>query len=149
MKTFIDNTPMLQNNFAATVSGPSNVCASGTSFTINYLPPVDSIIWTCGPNLSISSGQNTASCNLSVIGIGSSWVRARLVSACGSVTIPQKDVWVGNPASPVIVGNTLLTCNLYLYRVSDNSQVTWTVSGPLRISGTNYGYKCNINYRYW
>lgn len=73
-----------------------------------------------------------------------SWVRARFVSACGSVTLPQKDVWVGNPASPIIVGNTSLTCNLYLYRVSDNSQVTWTVSGPLQISGTNYGYKCNI-----
>lgn len=39
------------------ISGPSTVCTSGATFSIENLPSqVNSIIWSCGPVLSISSG---------------------------------------------------------------------------------------------
>ncbi len=38
------------------ISGPSTVCPNGTAFTIENLPSFDSIIWSCGSYLYISSG---------------------------------------------------------------------------------------------
>ncbi|MDP3915822.1 MAG: S8 family serine peptidase [Bacteroidota bacterium] len=81
----------------ASIFGPSLACSSGATFTINNLPPIDSIVWTRGPNLTISLGQNTDSCIFSATGSGSSWVRARLVTDCGSITLPEKFVWAGAP----------------------------------------------------
>ncbi len=83
-------------------SGPNTVCSTGATFTINNLPPVDSIIWSCGPNISISSGQNTSTCNFYTTGEGNSWVRVRLVTSCGRIILPQKTIWVGEPLYPVI-----------------------------------------------
>jgi hypothetical protein len=125
------------------LSGSTLVCSSGAQFTVNNVPSGSAVSWTCSTNLSFdhqTGNPKTFTAN----GTGSGTIQAILVTPCGNITLPTKTVWVGAPASPVIVGNTSLTCSTYLYRVSDNSQVTWTVSGPLRISGTNYGYKCNI-----
>ena len=41
------------------ITGSSLICSSGASFTLDNIPPVDSIIWTCGPYLTVSSGQYT------------------------------------------------------------------------------------------
>lgn len=103
-------------------SGSSLVCSSGTTFTINNPPPADSILWITGPNLKISSGQNADSCTFSATGSGSSWVRVRLVNACGSVTLPQKDVWAGSLQIPVISGPISPRCDYtYTYRVDEAS----------------------------
>lgn len=99
IKDFINNTTILQNTFHSVISGPSTVCSSGNTFTITNPPPVDSIVWECGPNLTITSGQNTDSCTFSANGIVNSWVRATLVNNCGSITLPQKNVTGGLTAS--------------------------------------------------
>ncbi len=63
------------------ITGPTTVCSTGATFTINNLSAsVSSIIWTHGPNLSISSGQNSANCTFLATGNGASWVRANLVT---------------------------------------------------------------------
>lgn len=76
----------------ASISGPSRVCLSGTSFTIPNIPPVETIIWECGPYLRISSGQDSSTCIISATGNGSSWLRARLVTGCGEITLPNRNV---------------------------------------------------------
>lgn len=105
-------------NPATVISGSSTVCSSGNNFSITNLPPVSSIVWTCGPNLSISSGQNTSTCTVSATGIVNSWIKATLVTTCGTTfTLPQKDVTGGLRAS--FTGNTSID-----YRGSG----TWTAS---------------------
>lgn len=85
------------------ISGPTTVCSTGATFTLNNLPStVNSIIWTHGPNLTITSGQNTPNCTFSAIGNGSRWVRATLVTDCGDLTLPQQTVWVGVPINSSI-----------------------------------------------
>lgn len=84
------------------LSGPSIVCSSGAQFTISNLPPVDSIIWSCGPYLTVYSGQNTNSSIIKATSNGNSWVQARLVNACGSITLPRKEIWAGTPTPEII-----------------------------------------------
>ncbi|HKJ40946.1 MAG TPA: T9SS type A sorting domain-containing protein [Sunxiuqinia sp.] len=88
------------------ISGPSQVCSSGATYTVVDLPPVDSIIWSCGSNLAISSGQNTGSCTFIPTGSGTSSISVRLVTDCGDITLPQKSVWAGLTAS--FTGNTTI-----------------------------------------
>lgn len=79
----------------ASISGPSLVCSFGATFTIDNLPDVDSLIWETGPYLTVYSGQNTNSPVIKATGSGNSWVSARLVNDCDSITLPQKSVWAG------------------------------------------------------
>ncbi|MGD9978879.1 MAG: M4 family metallopeptidase, partial [Bacteroidales bacterium] len=79
------------------ISGPSTVCSSGSTFSVSNPPTIDSIIWSIGPNLTIYSGQNSNSPIIKATGTGNSWVQARLVTGCGSLTLPQRTVWAGIP----------------------------------------------------
>ncbi len=85
------------------ISGPSSslVCSYGSTFSVTYLPDVDSIIWSSGPYLTVYSSQNTNHPVIKATGSGNSWVRARLVNDCGSITLPQKTVWAGVPGMPI------------------------------------------------
>jgi Zn-dependent metalloprotease len=81
----------------AYISGPSVVCSSGSAFTVSNCPSSGtSIEWTPGPNLSRSSTQGSNPCTFTPTGSGSTWIRASLVSSSSSITLPQKDVSVGN-----------------------------------------------------
>ncbi|MDP3916075.1 MAG: S8 family serine peptidase, partial [Bacteroidota bacterium] len=133
------------------ITGPSVICTSGTTLSITPLAAPDSIIWSCGPNLAISSGQNTTSCNLSITGNGSSWVRARLVSACGSVTLPQKTVWVGTPIVTSVTGASPLGVYqpaTYYAELSSFSSMPdsyyWATSPSSGVTITSYGHYASI-----
>ncbi len=122
------------------ISGPSVVCSSGATFTINNLPTVNSIVWQCGDNLTVSSGQNTSTATISATGSWSSWVSASLVTSCGSITLPQYDVWAGNPSAPATIpdGSTIYETNRYstfTFRISNtgapgSSTTTGSWSAP-------------------
>ena len=79
------------------ISGSTLVCSSGSSFTINNLPTGATITWSQGPNLTRTSAQGANPCTFSSTGSGNSWVRATLVTSCGSITLPDKVVWFGTP----------------------------------------------------
>ncbi|MGQ7868298.1 S8 family serine peptidase [Sunxiuqinia sp. sy24] len=79
------------------LSGPSIICSSGASFSLSNLPPVDSITWEPGPNLSLTSGQNTSTGVFSATGSGSSWVDVTLNTVCGDISLPRKTVYAGTP----------------------------------------------------
>lgn len=133
------------------ISGSSVICTSGTTLSITPPAAFDSIVWTCGPNLVISSGQNTNSCNLSATSNGSSWVRARLVSACGSITLPAKTVWAGTPVVTSLTGTSPIgvyqPANYYLgisdYASSPDSY-SWGTSPLPGVSITSYGNYASI-----
>ncbi|MGE0020104.1 MAG: M43 family zinc metalloprotease [Draconibacterium sp.] len=144
LKDFIDNTTILQNVFHSYISSPSIVCTTGDIFKVNNLPPVDSIIWSTGPGLTIFSGQNTNSPVIKAIGNGSTWVGVRLVNDCGNITLPQKTIFAGAPYTPVIDGSNYITCDNELFTEGNNKTVTWSVYGPMQIVGQTYGYRCTI-----
>ncbi len=105
MKAFIDNTPMLQNTFTSTISGPSTVCSSGSTFTVNNLPTGSTISWDKSSNLILSSTSGS-SANFAPTSSGEGWVQATVNSSCGSsIILPRKNVWIGNPSTPTnIIG---------------------------------------------
>jgi hypothetical protein len=112
--------------------------SSFTNISLNY-------DWSASATLTEVGGDGTSS--YTVAGSaqsGSAIVTLTITTPSGATATSNKNVWVGPPATPVIDGNTTLTCNSSLYTISDNSQVTWSVSGPLQIVGTNYGYKCTV-----
>ncbi len=135
------------------ISGPTLFCSSD-SFTLNDLPPVDSIIWIPGPYLSISSGQNTSSCTFtrSPVNSGSSWVSARLVNDCGSITLPQKEVYVGGGTVEYIMGPlqaSTITANRYLIMTSSLSEPTsfdWFVTPSNSSVIYSYGSSADIEF---
>lgn len=91
------------------ISGSSPVCNSNSTFTINNLPPFNSIVWTPGPNLSISSGQNTDSCTFYTNASGNSSISAKVYTACGVINVPAINVCLGAPvinASEIVFSNS-------------------------------------------
>jgi hypothetical protein len=80
-----------------TISGPTLICSSGASFTVNNLPTGATIVWSQGPNLTRTSAQGAHPCTFSATGSGSSWIRATLVIGSDSVTLADKVIWSGPP----------------------------------------------------
>ena len=129
-------------NAGTVISGSATVCTSGATFTINNIPIMNSILWTCGPNLTIVSGQNTTSCIFKSISNGSSWIKAKLVTECGQiVNLSQINVWSGIPTvSPLISlanfdGSTYNSvCNSQNYSTNMDIQPTSSIVQWTRIA---------------
>ncbi len=123
------------------ISGPSVVCSSGATFTVNNLPPGTTVFWNESANLTEDpNNPGTFTAN----GSGDGWVRAILTTGCGEITLPRKTVEVGNPERPGVSGSATLDCRQLMYYEADRRIVSWSVFGPLEIVGSNYGYKCTI-----
>ena len=143
------------------ITGPSTVCASNSTFTIQNRPPDSEISWSHSGNLSIVSGQGTnqltvkqnengggietiMTSDLTETEYGSSGLINATFSVSSNYTT-NKTVWVGNPAfTPIVKGNSIISCSRYLYTEQNNRPVTWSVYGPFRIIGPNYGHKCTV-----
>ncbi len=137
----------------ASISGSTSVCPSGTQFTVN-LPAgtTTTINWNQSSNLSRVSDQGANPCTFSAIGPGAGWVQATLVTACGNVTLPQKNItavwptgtWVQNGQS-----HSLSTVNFINYG-------SWVTTTPACYSATSFnwqltgssGINWNQNYPY-
>ncbi len=89
------------------ITGPSTVCTTNSTFTLNNRPSGTTVSWTHSSNLAYVSGQGTdnytvKAANSSVKGAG--WVKATVSSSYGSQTITKK-TWVGAPDF-VLTGDT-------------------------------------------
>lgn len=102
------------------IDGPAQVCSLGAPFTIKNPLPVNSIVWNYGPNLTITSGQNTSTCTFKSTSTGDSWISAKLVTVCGRDTVLTKTVGAGGPA--IYSGNSLAYFNGGTYNNICNSQ---------------------------
>lgn len=79
---------------SAYITGPSLVCVSGGTFTVNNLPAGSTITWAFSTNLErVTSGTNYIT--LRAKSNGSGWLRATIASSCGQVILPQKNFLVG------------------------------------------------------
>jgi Zn-dependent metalloprotease len=129
------------------ISGPSLVCSSGATFTVDSLPTVDTIIWTTGSSLAVTGGQGTSSCTVSAIGSGSSWVQAELITASDTIVVPQLEVWAGLPEGPTVYPSTLIyqpVNNIFwVYIIESPGDPTetgfWETYGCVSLHGNNTG----------
>lgn len=79
------------------VSGASQVCSSGSTYTVSNIPNNGTVIWSCSPNLSFDNQPNSPKVFIAN-GIGSGWLQASIVNTCGdTITLPRKNVVVGVP----------------------------------------------------
>jgi hypothetical protein len=120
---------------AGPVTGPFFVCSSGASFTVNNLPTRANIVWNQGPYLTRTSEQGSNPCTFTSTGSGSSWVRATLITDCGSVTLTDKPVWAGTPVISSVSGPTSTPNNQWAayYAQPNNpamgvSDYSWTLN---------------------
>ena len=134
------------------ISGPSIVCSSGGSFTINNLPTGATITWSQGPYLTRTSAQGANPCIFSSTGSGSSWIRATLVKGSNTITLTDKVVWSGVPQVTVTGPSVGYIGGSYTYyaNTAPGAQITsyqWTLTPPY--DGNNiygYGYWANTSF---
>ncbi|MBN2639583.1 MAG: C10 family peptidase [Bacteroidales bacterium] len=115
------------------IDGPSDVCNSNSTFTLNGRPSGTTVNWLHSNNLVYVSGQGTdyytvKAANSSSNGLG--WVKAIVCSPCSDTL--KKDIWVGKPAVPGIMSpyvqvepNTLVTVDA---AAPGADSFNWTIS---------------------
>ena len=124
-----------------TITGPSLVCTSNSTFTLNNRPSGTTVSWIHSDHLVYVSGQGTDNYTVraaSSTAIGVGWVKAIVSNSCGNNTL-EKTVWVGKPITPIIfcpfnvVGMNSLIEVLAASPGADN--YTWSVGGGTITSG--------------
>ncbi len=148
-------TNTLQSVF---IEGSDIVCSSGSTCSIGNLSPGTSVTWTSSSNISFPSGNTGGTVTAkaySSTSSGTGWIEATINGACGDVTLPRKDVWVGLPLFSLIgEPNPLfprsLTTTIIDYSITEIpsgqgvNQVDWSYTGPIAsIAGSIY----KANYR--
>ncbi len=103
----INGNPM-PPSFDFQITGPSPVCSSNSTFTINGLPAGISVTWSHASSLfTYVSGQGTNSYVVKARSAnvnGSGWVQATINGPCGPIQLSPKTVWVGTPPPGQILG---------------------------------------------
>jgi len=79
------------------LSGPSLVCSSGSSYSIQNLPTGSTIIWTPSPNITRVSTQGLNPCTFEANEYGNGWIDATINNGCTSITLPRKNVSTDMP----------------------------------------------------
>ncbi|HNS30664.1 MAG TPA: T9SS type A sorting domain-containing protein [Tenuifilaceae bacterium] len=133
----------------SSISGPTTVCSSNATFTLNNLPAAHSVSWSRSSNLTYVSGQGTVNYTVKAASpttSGSGWVRATVSGPCGDVVLPQHDLWIGAPSSLTRINgfpnNGMLfgSSSYYNFSVSPPNiqgvtQYDWIVFGGTILSG--------------
>lgn len=78
------------------ISGPTLVCSSNSTFTLNGIPVGTTITWNKSPNLNYVSGQGTTTYTVSGNINGEGFVSALV---CENFQVPQKNFHVGGYSS--------------------------------------------------
>ncbi len=142
----------MYDGVAPQISGPSVVCSSGSTFLIDNLPNVDSIIWIPGPNVTVHSGQYTDSPVIKATGDGVGGISVRLVNACGEITL-GKYLWAGTPVIIGLDGPTYVPSDvdtryypLYGYPVASPTNFMWIVTPDDGVSYDSFGWSTLVNF---
>jgi len=139
LHNIITNSPKLQAlSYVIDITGSTSVCSSNSTFTIHNRPPNTTISWTRSSNLAYVSGQGTDNYTVRAIRNGNGWVQASV----NGVTF-RKNVWVGNPQTPVIFFPfNKVGLNSYIETSAISAGATyytWTIGGGTLLwgQGTN------------
>lgn len=87
------------------ISGPTTVCNTNTTFTLNNMPAGYTVSWTRSSNLAYVSGQGTGTYRVKATSSttsGPGWVQAVVSGPCGDLPPLRRSVSVGPPARPYI-----------------------------------------------
>lgn len=133
----------------ATISGPSVVCSSGATFTVNNAAGC-TVSWTCSTNISFDHQTGNPKV-FTANGSGTGTIQAILISGCGNITLPAKDVWVGTPIVTSVTGASPLGVYqpaTYYAELSSFSSVPdsyyWATSPSAGVTITSYGHYASI-----
>ncbi len=118
------------------ISGPSIICPSGSSFTVDNLPSGFTIEWSQSNNINRDSAQGANPCTFSANGNGEGWIEAKIKAPNGNIVtiLPRKTIWVGVPRTyitqiggawgtgspPIPDDSGSLMLDLYAYASYDN-----------------------------
>ncbi len=140
-----------------TISGPSIVCTSGDTFTVNVLNTAlfDTILWIPGDNLTVYSGQYTTSAVIKATGDGISGLNVKLIKDGCDEIILSKYLWAGTPVITGLDGPTYVPTDedtryypLYGYQIASPTNFMWIVSPSDGVSYDSYGWSTLVNYTY-
>ena len=140
---FLDpnNTGAMTTNTIAIpyISGPTTVCTSNSTFTLNNLPPGATVKWTKSGNLSYVSEQgNSYTVKASFTRSGSGWVEAEIsIAGCDAVTV-RKDFWVGKPKKPA-----------YILPYARNQEYTFSLNETVKHKCMNSYFDDDDYTNYW
>jgi len=138
------------------ITGTSLVCSSNSTFTLHNRPSGTTVDWTPSSNLTEVTGDGTDNYTVrapSPSTYGSGWVQATINSSCGTITLPNWNVWVGKPDQPTIVPTGYPTIEMQVgerkyFRITSSpgyptSYHWWVVGSPCGveiISGSTSKY---------
>lgn len=89
-----------------TMTGNSTICNPSETFYISNVPSGCTVSWAKSDNLSFDNEFGNPK-TFTPNGTGVGWIQPTINStSCGSIMLPRKDVWVGDPPYPVITSNS-------------------------------------------
>lgn len=141
------------------ITGQATLCNGLSTYSLSSILPNYTITWTWSYQLTYNSGQGTKNLTVDYTGGGGplpmatliyndygsqGWVRATISNLTSSFVV-EKNIWIGKPGfTPEVKGSSTISCSRYLFTEKNYRTVTWSVYGPLKIVGANYGHKCTI-----
>lgn len=95
--TIMNSSILLARSFDPYISGPSIVCSSGATFSINNLPTEDTIIWNQSYNLLTRvSPQGSNPCTFTANNSNNEGIIGAQIIVCGgTITLPDMQVRTG------------------------------------------------------
>lgn len=117
------------------ISGPTLVCSSGATFTVNYVPAGCTVYWNSSSNITLPTDRTTNPILATANGNNSGWIQVTIISPlCGSVTVPQYPVEAGllilESVSGPANGEINQSYNFYAYPNVPNTGYYWSINTP-------------------
>ncbi len=125
------------------ISGPTIVCSTGASFTVNNLPSGTTVTWNKSTKLVRLSAQGANPCVFAASSSGEGWIQATINSSCGSITLPKKNIWAGRPRF-TITG----TQELYPKALGFAALCEYGTDNPIMVGGDNDPGITNVQWSY-
>jgi thermitase len=105
-----------------TLSGPTLICTTNSTFNLNNLPSGSTVVWSKSSNLTIVSSSSTY-CTVISNGNGTGWVSATISGNC-SPFILTNNVWAGTPIISVTGPSSGCTNNTYNFTASPTNSLS-------------------------
>jgi len=117
----------------ASISGPSTVCSSGATFTINNFPAGATITWAVSENLQIINRQDTIQVTVNRISGGNATISSTITS-CGNIITLTRTF---NSFVSLSKEYDYLNCNdiIVTATASSGASIIWETTNGLLING--------------
>lgn len=136
-------------NYTPTLSGPTTVCGSNTTYTLSNVPAGVTITWSTSSNITAVSGQGTLNYTVKANATGSGSVSATLSNGCSApYTKTLSGLTVNTVPNPTFISTTYVYCyeQKFETNAAPGSIYTWTYyqypnGAPVQLVGRPYSIK--------